>query len=98
MRGWSPDAVIGSIKEETANLTQEQLINEELDFKVTLCTKTVYNMIDRGDFLNLTNENLPVKKHGKKCNYNKVRKIALNNTKGRSIEERPDTNLQSNLY
>ena len=89
--GWSPDAVIGSIKEKTANLTQEQLVNEGLDFKVTLCTKTVYNMIDRGDFLNLTNENLPVKKHGKKRNYNKVRKIALNNTKGRSIEERPES-------
>lgn len=76
---WSPDAAIGSIAEQG------------LQFEVSLCTKTVYNMIDRGDFLNLTNEDLPVKKDGKKRNYNKVRRVALNNTKGRSIEERPET-------
>ena len=74
---WSPDAAIGSIKEQG------------LKFKVNICTKTVYNMIDRGDFLNITNKDLPVKKEGKKRNYNKVRNVALNNTKGRSIEERP---------
>ena len=76
--GWSPDAVIGSIKEQG------------LEFKVSLCTKTVYNMIDRGDFLNITNQDLPVKKKkGKKRGYKQVRKVALNNTKGRSIEQRP---------
>jgi len=75
--GWSPDATIGSIKEQG------------LEFEVSICTKTVYNMIDRGDFLNITNKDLPVKKNGKKREYNKVRKVALNNTKGRSIEERP---------
>jgi len=74
---YSPDAVIGAIK---AN---------GLQFDVTICTKTVYNMIDRGDFLNLTNANLPVKKAGKKRGYKRVRKVALNNTEGRSIEERP---------
>jgi len=46
-------------------------------------------MIDRGDFLNITNKDLPVKKEGQKRRYNKVRKVALNNSKGRSIEERP---------
>ena len=46
-------------------------------------------MIDRGDFLYLTNEDLPVKKGVKKRGYKHVRKVALNNTKGRSIEERP---------
>ena len=39
----SPDAVIGEIKEKG------------LKFEIMLCTKTVYNMIDRGDFLNLIN-------------------------------------------
>jgi len=87
--GWSPDAVIGFIKNAKANLTPEQLAQRGLDFKVTLCTKTVYNMIDRGDFLNITNKDLPVKRHGKKRSYNKIRKMALNNTRGRSIEERP---------
>jgi IS30 family transposase len=51
---YSPDAAIGEIKAKG------------LKFDVTLCTKTVYNMIDRGDFLNLTNKDLPVKKRGKK--------------------------------
>jgi IS30 family transposase len=75
--GYSPDAAIGEIKAKG------------LKFQVTLCTKTVYNMIDRGDFLNITNDDLPVKKDGKKRKYRKTRKVALNNLKGRSIEERP---------
>jgi len=74
---WSPDAAIGAIK------------TQGLKFTVILCTKTVYNMIDRGDFLNLTNKDLPVKRNGKKRSYKPIRKVALNNIKGRSIEERP---------
>ena len=74
---YSPDAVIGAIKENG------------LKFDVTLCTKTVYNMIDAGIFLRLSNKDLPVKKVGEKRQYKRVRKVALNNTKGRSIEERP---------
>ena len=74
---YSPDAVIGRIKEEG------------LEFKGMICTKTLYNYIDRGDiFLSLTNKDLPVKKEGKKREYNKV-KIAHKNLKGTSIEERP---------
>jgi len=76
-QGWSPDAVIGEIKEQG------------LKFETSICTKTVYNMIDRGDFLTITNKNLAVKKEGRGRAYNKVRKIALKNTKGTSIEERP---------
>ena len=74
---WSPDAAIGAIKAQG------------LKFTVSLCTKTVYNMIDRGYFLNLTNKDLPVKRNGKKRKYKPIRKVALNNIKGRSIEERP---------
>jgi len=74
---WSPDAAIGAIK------------SQGMQFTVSICTKTVYNMIDRGDFLNLTNKDLPVKKAGKKRRYKRIRQVALNNTKGRSIEERP---------
>jgi IS30 family transposase len=74
---YSPDAVIGEIREKG------------LEFKTTICTKTLYNYIDRGDvFLNLTNRDLPVKKEGKKRDYKKV-KIAHKNLKGTSIEERP---------
>jgi IS30 family transposase len=74
---YSPDAVIGEIKAKG------------LQFETTVCTKTVYNMIDAGVFLNLSNKYLPIKKDGKKRPYKRIRKVALNNTKGRSIEERP---------
>lgn len=74
---YSPDAVIGEIREK------------KLKFETTICTKTLYNYIDRGDvFLNLTNKDLPVKKEGKKRDYKKV-KISHKNLKGTSIEERP---------
>ena len=74
---YSPDAVIGEIK------------GSRLKFETTLCTKTLYNYIDRGDvFLNLTNKDLPVKKEWKKKDYKKV-KIPHKNLKGTSIEERP---------
>ncbi len=49
----------------------------------------MYNYIDKGIFVNISNKDLPVKKLGEARKYNKVRKVALNNTKGRSIEERP---------
>jgi len=74
---WSPDAAIGGIK------------TQGLTFKTRICTKTVYNMIDRGDFLSISNKDLPVKKDGKKREYKRT--VALNNTRGRSIEERPKT-------
>lgn len=74
---FSPDAALGEIKAKG------------LIFQVTLCTKTVYNMIDRGDFLNLSNTDLPVKRKRKRRICRKVRQVSLNNLKGRSIEERP---------
>jgi IS30 family transposase len=74
---YSPDAVIGQIAEKN------------LKFDANICTKTLYNYIDRGDvFLNLTNKDLPVKRVKKKGTYKKV-KIAHKNLKGTSIEERP---------
>ena len=74
---YSPDAVIGEIEEKG------------LKFETKICTKTLYNYIDRGDvFLNLTNKDLPVKREGKKRDYKKV-KIPHKNLKGTSIEERP---------
>ncbi len=52
---YSPDAVIGEIKKK------------KIKFKAQICTKTLYNYIDRGDvFLKLTNKDLPVKKRRKK--------------------------------
>lgn len=73
---YSPDAVIGEIKEKG------------LKFTTQICTKTLYNYIDQGVFLNVTNANLPVKRNGKTRSYQQV-KVALHNLKGTSIEERP---------
>jgi IS30 family transposase len=73
---YSPDAAIGEIR------------RGKYRFAETLCTKTVYNMIDRGFFLNLTNADLPVKRAGKKRVYRPVRR-ALNHRGGKSITERP---------
>jgi IS30 family transposase len=74
---YSPDAVIGEIKEKG------------LHFEVSICTKTLYNYIEAGLFLNISRKDLPVKKEEKKRKYRQIRKVALNNIKGRSIEERP---------
>ena len=75
---YSPDAVIGEIKEKG------------LKFETTICTKTLYNYIDQEVFANITNKDLPVKKNKKKGTYKKV-KIAHKNLKGTSIEERPES-------
>jgi len=74
---YSPDAVIGEIKEKG------------LEFSVSICTKTVYNYLDKEIFLGISNKDLPIKKAGKKREYRRTRQVALNNLKGRSIEERP---------
>jgi IS30 family transposase len=74
---WSPDAIIGHIGVSG------------MQFETTICTKTVYNYIDQGIFREVTNKDLLVKKDGKKHTYKHVRTVALNNTKGKSIEERP---------
>lgn len=73
---YSPDAVIGEIKAKG------------IKFESSICTKTLYNYIDRGIFANITNKDLPIKKKKKKGTYQKV-KIAHKNLRGTSIEERP---------
>lgn len=76
--GFSPEAAIGEIKAK------------HLDFKVTICAKTVYNMAARGDFLTLTYKSFPCGGRGRKKGHKRLRRIALNNLRGRSIEERPE--------
>jgi transposase, IS30 family len=76
---YSPDAVIGEIRAKG------------LRFEVSICTKTLYNYIDSKVFLNITNKDLPVKRDGKKRKYRRTGTVALNNLKGRSIEERPES-------
>jgi transposase, IS30 family len=75
---YSPDAVIGEIRAK------------KLQFKTSICTKTLYSYIDKGIFLNLSNKDLWIKRKERKRKYRKVSKTALNNTKSRSIEERTE--------
>ena len=83
---YSPDAVIGEIRAKS------------LKFETSICTKTLYNYIDKEIFLGITNKDLPVKRKRKKRKYNRTRAVALNNRKGRSIEERTENvnNRQEN--
>lgn len=59
----------------------------EEGIEVNICFKTLYNYIDAGLFLHITNKDLPVKKRPQKRNYQKVRKAYTH--KGTSIAERP---------
>ena len=73
---YSPDAALAAARKQG-------------EFENMICTRTLYSYIESGLFLGISNKDLLMKKGGKKRDYNKVRKIALNNTKGKSIEERP---------
>ena len=73
---WSPDTVIGYIEAR------------RMPFLTTICTKTLYNYIDRGLFIKISNKNLLRKKEASKRDYHRVRKVALNNRSGLGIEER----------
>lgn len=72
--------------------------NEGLQFSTTLCPKTIYNYLDMGLFLNVSNADLPYKKPGKKKKKEEKSTVALHNRKGRSIEERPKTVLDRDQY
>ena len=72
-----PDVVIGRMKAE------------ELVFETSICTKTLYTYIEKGIFAEISNKNLWVKRHKKKRNYQKIRRVSLNNLKGKSISDRP---------
>lgn len=73
---YSPEALLREIE------------NEGLHFNTTLCTKTIYNYLDMGLFLNVDNDDLPYKKSQQKKKEKKSA-VSLNNRKSRSIEERP---------
>jgi transposase, IS30 family len=74
---YSPDAIIGQIKALG------------LQFEGMICTKTLYNYIDAGILVGISNENLWEKRKRKKRNYRIVRRVSLNNRSGKSIEQRP---------
>lgn len=69
--------------------TLQNIKNNNLNFNTQISLKTLYNYIDAGLFINISNKDLPVKKDGKKRNYHQIR-TAITNKKGTSISERPD--------
>jgi len=74
--GYSPYSALQNIK------------NNNLKFKTTICVKTFYTYIENGLFLGISNKDLLVKKSDKKRDYHKIRQ-AITNTKGTSIADRP---------
>jgi IS30 family transposase len=58
---YAPDAVIGEIRAKS------------LKFKTSICTKTLYNYIDKEIFANITNKDLPVKRAPRKNRHKRVR-------------------------
>ena len=71
---YSPDAITGEL-------------NQTGRF---ICTKTLYNYIDRGVFEGVTNYSLWEKRKRHKHKYKQVMRISLKNKGSRSIEERPE--------
>lgn len=74
---FSPDAIIGQIKAEG------------LEFEGMITTKTLYNYIDAGFFVGISNKNLWQKRNKKKRGYKTVSRVNTKNKDCRSIEDRP---------
>jgi transposase, IS30 family len=73
---YSPDAIIGEIN------------RKGLKFEGMICTKTLYNYIDRGIFSGISNESL-WEKRKKKRGYKTISRVSRTNRMARSITERP---------
>lgn len=59
-----------------------------IEFTTSISVRTLYQYIDKGIFLKLTNKDLPVK--GKRKKHNKRVKVQKRASAGESIENRPD--------
>ena len=69
--------------------TIQYIKNNGIQFKTSICTKTLYNYIEKGIILNVTKNDLPMKGQRKRNKATERKRIALKNIKGTSIEERP---------
>lgn len=65
-----------------------EMRNNHITFSTTLCTKTIYNYLDMGLFLNASNDDLMSKKQARGSKHCRS-KVSLNNRTGRSIDARP---------
>ena len=67
----------------------QSIENEGKEFAVSISLKTLYNYIEQGLFLNISQKDLPQRGKKRTRNYNKIRR-AHNNPTGTSIIERPE--------
>ena len=74
-------------KEKYSPYAALEAAKQDENIDVNICLKTVYNYIDEGLFLNITNKDLPVKNKPKKRGYDHVR--TAHTHQGTSISERP---------
>lgn len=74
---FSPDAIIGGIKVSGRKFTG------------MICTKTLYNYIDKGIFSGISNKDLWQKRNKKRRKYRPVGRVSRTNRMCRSIEKRP---------
>lgn len=74
---FSPDAIIGGIKVSGRKFTG------------MICTKTLYNYIDKGIFSGISNKDLWHKRNKKRRKYRPVGRVSRTNRMCRSIEKRP---------
>lgn len=74
---FSPDAIIGGIKISGRKFTG------------MICTKTLYNYIDKGIFSGISNKDLWQKRNKKRRKYRPVGRVSRTNRMCRSIEKRP---------
>ena len=74
---FSPDAIIGEIKVSGRKFTG------------MICTKTLYNYIDKGIFSGISNKDLWQKRNKKRRKYRPVGRVSRTNRMCRSIEKRP---------
>lgn len=72
---YSPEAALAAVAESG------------IEFKTTICTRTLYRYIDKGIFLKLTNKHLPIK--GKQKRKNKKVTVQKRASAGPNIEKRP---------
>ena len=63
-------------------------------YKTMICEKTIYNYVDMGLFMNITNKDLPMKKKHKR----KYNKVSYKRIYGKSIEERPKEINKRNTF
>lgn len=77
-KGYSPEAVLGELK----------VTGREKQFRTKICVRTLYSYIEKGIFLLLSNDDLPVKGNRKR-KYHKVKRQKRASA-GESISERPE--------